>query len=157
MKTSVLIALLVAVLASGALASTTSSSEAPSQLLYGHVKSVTRTSHGFQLRFDPAWWLTGTPAEHACGCRPVANDYWIVDETHKLLTYTVRPDAHVSVLIRGTTRVGQASISVAELAQIVAGKNPKHRELLEPKAGFWIRVLQKYPSPISSLVQQYQP
>src|SRR5689334_5220556 len=156
MKVSVLIALLVAVLASGALASTSSSTEFANQALYGHVKSVTRTSHGFQLRFDPAWWLTGTAAEHACGCRPVANDYWVVDETHKLLTYTVRKDARVTVLVRGTS-IGQASISVAELAQIVAGKNPKHRQLMEPKAGFWIRVSQKYPSPIVSLEQQYQP
>jgi len=29
--------------------------------------------------------------------------------------------------------------------------------LLEPKAGFWINVLQTYPSPVVSLDQQYQP
>jgi hypothetical protein len=157
MKTAVLIALLGAVLASGALASTSSSNEASAQAVYGHVKSVTRTANGFQLGFDPAWWLTGTAAEHACGCRPVANDYYVVDETHKLLTYAVRKDARVTVLVRGSSSPAQASISVAELAQIVAGKNPKHRPLLEPKAGFWIHVSQKYPSPIVSLEQQYQP
>jgi hypothetical protein len=53
--------------------------------------------------------------------------------------------------------IGVTSISVAELAQIVRGKNPKHRRLLEPKAGFWILVGAKYPNPVLSLDQQYQP
>jgi hypothetical protein len=46
---------------------------------------------------------------------------------------------------------------VAELAQIVRGRNPKHRRLLEPKAGFWIQIGEKYPNPVVSLDQQYQP
>lgn len=157
MKVSALIALLVAVLASGALASTTSPAGSPAGAsLYGHVKTITHTAGGFRMRFDPAWWLTGTAAEHACGCRPVANDYYVVDETHRLLTFALRKDARVTVLVRGGA-VSQASISVAELAQILAGKNPRHRQLLEPKAGFWIRVSPRYPSPVVSLEQQYQP
>jgi hypothetical protein len=157
MKTSLLITVLVAVLASGALAASSSTTDVQSKLvLYGHVKSVTHTSRGYRLRFDPAWWLTGSAAEHACGCKPVANDYFVVDETHRLLDFPVSGAARVTVLVRGAT-VSTASISVAELAQIVAGKNPRHRQLLEPKAGFWIRVSQKYPSPITSLEQQYQP
>jgi hypothetical protein len=154
MKVSILIVLLVAVLASGAVASSSSTTAGQSRsVLYGHVKSVSHTSRGYQLKLDPAWWLTGSAAEHACGCKPVANDYYVVDETHRLLTFPVRSDAHVTVLVRG----GTASIPVAELAQIVAGKNPKHRRLLEPKAGFWLRFSQTYPSPVLSLEQQYQP
>lgn len=155
MKASLVIVLLAALLASGALASS-SSAPGKQQVLYGHVKSVTRVGKRFELRFDPAWWLTGVAAEHACGCKPVPNDAVVVDETHRLLTFALRKDAPVTVLVRGG-RVSIATISVAELAQIVQGKNPQHRQLLEPKAGFWIRVLQTYPSPVVSLDQQYQP
>jgi len=155
MKLSLVIVLLAALLASGALASS-SSAPGKQQVLYGHVKSVTRVGSGFRLHFDPAWWLTGVAAENACGCKPVANDYYVVDESHRLLTFAVRKNATVTVLVRGGT-VSTATISVAELAQIVQGKNPQHRRLLEPKAGFWIRVLQTYPSPVVALDQQYQP
>jgi hypothetical protein len=89
------------------------------------------------------------------GSADVPNDYYIVEEGHRLLTYVVAPTARVTVLTRGapaTTR-----IAVAELAQLVKGRNPKHRKLLEPKAGFWIRIASSYPSPVVSLEQQYQP
>jgi hypothetical protein len=47
----------------------------------------------------------------------------------------------------------------SELLQIVAGSNPKHRGLFDPRnhLGFWIRVGPKYPNPVISLDQQYQP
>ena len=97
-------------------------------------------------------------AERACGCSPVLNDYFILDESHRLLTFVVRRDAHVTVLTRhGSGTIPTTSISVAELAKIVAGKNPNHRQLIEPKAGFWIRIGAKYPNPVVSLDQQYQP
>ena len=132
----------------------------PKSVFYGHIKSLLRSGRNFRLRFDPAWWLTGTAAQHAAledtGSRDVPNDYYIVDEGHRLLTFGVRADAYVTVLtdaggIRGTR------VSVAELAQIVAGKNPRHRRLMEPKAGFWITIGERYPNPAVSLEQQYQP
>jgi hypothetical protein len=142
--------------AAGASALVAASQSSPSQgPLYGHIKSITQQDH----RFVPAWWLTGLAAERACGCKPVANDYYVVDESHRLLTFAVRRDAHVVVLIRGANGATTASIPVAELAQIVAGKNPKHRPLLGRTAGygFWIRIGVKYPNPVVSLEQQYQP
>jgi hypothetical protein len=157
MKTSVLILVLTALLASGAAASRSTSTQRPQLTLYGHVKSVARVNGQYQVRFDPAWWLTGLAAERACGCKPVANDYFVVDEGHRLLTFPVRSDARVTILVRSSGPVGTASITVAEFAQIVQGKNPRHRKLLEPKAGFWARVANAYPSPIMSLEQQYQP
>ncbi len=146
--------------AAGASGLVAASQSSPSQgPLYGHVKSITQQDHRFVLRFDPAWWLTGLAAERACGCKPVANDYYVVDESHRLLTFAVRRDAHVVVLLRGANGVSTASIPVAELAQIVAGKNPKHRPLLGRTAGygFWIRIGARYPNPVVSLEQQYQP
>ena len=35
--------------------------------LYGHIESLTRKGNRYELRFDPALWLTGVPAERACG------------------------------------------------------------------------------------------
>jgi len=133
----------------------------PRQLVfYGHVKSLQHEASGFELRVDPALWLGGLTANRAAvedkaisPGDPVPNDYYIRDEGHRLLTYRVPADAHVTVLtykggIRGTP------ISVAELADLVAGRNPRHLRLFEPKAGFWIRVA---TDTVRSLDQQYQP
>ena len=128
------------------------------QTLYGHVKSLTRKGARFELRFDPAWWLTGVTARRAkredTGSSDVPNDYYIVEEGHRLLTFPVSRDADITVLVDGANRV---RISPSELNQIVHGKNPNHRRLSEPKAGFWIRIGEKYPNPAVRLFQQYQP
>ncbi|MGB2874314.1 MAG: hypothetical protein WBB76_02450, partial [Gaiellaceae bacterium] len=108
MKPSLII-LTAAALIATAIAATSRVSAAPAastsagtqrQAVYGHISSIVRRGSRFEMRFDPAWWLTGLTAERACGCHPVANDYYIVDESHRLLTYAVRADAHVTVLTR---------------------------------------------------------
>jgi hypothetical protein len=130
---------------------------------WGHVKSLQRNGARWLLRFDPAWWLSGVAAERAAVqdkvIRPgeaVPNDYYVVDETHRLLTYAVSGGARVSVLTGSTcaTRIG-----VDELAAIVAGRNPRHRPLYDRgnHLGFWIVVGAKYPNAVRSLDQQYQP
>jgi hypothetical protein len=129
---------------------------------YVHVKSLRRTGGRFVMRVDPALWLEGVTAYHAAvedkAIAPgnaVPNDYYIRDADHRLLTYRVRSNARVTVLTRGGSRpLPTTAISVAEFAQIVQGKNPKHRRLLEPKAGFWLRVA---IDNVLSLDQQYQP
>ena len=161
--------LAVTVSASGRLSAATASSPAARQALeqrlpaatpagqttfYGHIRSLVRSGSRYELRFDPALWLTGVPAERACGCRPVANDYFIVDESHRLLTFVVPSTSRATVLTGGTHGT---PVSISELAQIVKGQNPQHRTISEPKAGFWIRVGSSYPSPVLTLDQQYQP
>jgi hypothetical protein len=128
---------------------------------YGHITGLSRKGGRFELRFDPAWWLTGVAAERAAAAdgairpgEPVPNDYYIVDEGHRVLTYPVPATARVTVITRA---VRPAAITVAELAQIARGRNPRHRPLLEPKAGFWIRIAGGYPGTVLSLDQQYQP
>jgi hypothetical protein len=129
---------------------------------YAHVKSLRRTSGRFVMRVDPALWLSGVTAYHAAvedkaiaPGEPVPNDYYIRDADHRLLAYRVPSNARVTVLTRdGTGPLPTTTISVAEFAQIVQGKNPKHRRLLEPKAGFWLRVA---VDSVFSLDQQYQP
>jgi hypothetical protein len=131
-------------------------------VLYAHVTSIRRAGGRFVMRVDPALWLSGVTAYHAAvedkAIRPgeaVANDYYIRDVDHRLLTYRIPSNAHVTVLTRaGSGPIPTTTISVAELAQIVQGKNPKHRRLLEPKAGFWLRVA---VDSAFSLDQQYQP
>jgi hypothetical protein len=129
---------------------------------YAHVKSLRRVGGRFVLRVDPALWLTGVTAYHAAledkAIAPgdaVPNDYYTLDPDHRLLTYRVPSSARVTVLTRsGTGPIPTTAISVAEFAQIVQGKNPKHRQLFEPKAGFWLRVA---ADNVLSLDQQYQP
>jgi hypothetical protein len=132
-------------------------------VLYGHIKSLARKSGRFEMRFDPAWWLTGVAAEGAAvedgATSPgqgVPNDYYIVDEGHRLLTYVVAANAPVTIITAGA---GRARISVSELTQLFSGNNPRHRSLMGPIRGFgfWIRVGDKYPNAVLSLDQQYQP
>src|SRR5258706_15724722 len=61
--------------------------------LYGHIKSLKRKGARFELRFDPASWLTGVTAARAAledtGSSDVPNDYYIREDGHRLLTYPV--------------------------------------------------------------------
>jgi hypothetical protein len=117
-----------------------------------------RAGRDFEIRFDPAWWLTGVAAQRAnledTGSSDVPNDYRIVEEGHRLLTFVVLSTAKVDVL---TGAAQKTSISAAELSDIVNGRNPRHRRLFEPEAGFWIEIGDKYPNPVVTLEQQYQP
>jgi hypothetical protein len=125
---------------------------------YGHISSLTRKGRRFELRFDPALWLGGVTAQRAAvedgllqPGEPVPNDYYIRDQDHRLLTYVVPPNARVTVITQG---IHATPIPVAELAQIVKGRNPRHRPLYAPKLGFWIRAA---TDTVRSLDQQYQP
>jgi hypothetical protein len=128
---------------------------------YAHVKSLKRAGGGYLMRVDPALWLSGITAYYAAvadkAIQPgdaVANDYYIRDPDHRLLTYKVPSNARVTVMTRaGEGPIPVSTISVAELARVVQGKSTKHK-LLEPKAGFWLRIsIDK----VLSLDQQYQP
>ena len=113
------------------------------QNLYGHIKSLARKGHRFELRFDPAWLLTGFTASRAAkedtGSSDVPNDNYTRDETHRLLTYWVPANAHVTVLTHGTC---STRVTVARLARTM------------PSAGFWIRA---HSDTLKSIDQQYHP
>ena len=126
---------------------------------FGYVKSLERKGSGYELRFDPALMLSGETANVAAAedgaipvGQPVPNDNYVVDEGHRLLTYEVPTNAHVTALTKG---VAGSPITVAELAQLVRGENPFPRPLFEPlSTGFWIRV---DVDTVRSLDQQYHP
>jgi hypothetical protein len=132
--------------------------------IYGHVRALTRVGGRYQLRFDPAWWLGGTTANRAAvedrAIPPgdvVPNDYYIRDETHRLLTYRVPAGARATVItLGGPPGLRSTVVPIAELAQIVRGRNPRGRRLYVPgnRLGFWIRVR---TDTVRSLDQQYQP
>jgi hypothetical protein len=157
MKSSIMVLAVVAVLAAPALAVSHSAATAPPQnVMYGHIKTMARKGNHYEIKFDPAWWLTGVAAERAkledTGSSDVPNDYYIVEAGHRLLTLVVLPNARVTVLTDGPKRT---RISAAELAHVVDGTS--NRRLSERKAGFWIRIGPKYPNPAVTLDQQYQP
>ena len=129
------------------------------QVLFGYIRSLKRHGRVYRMRFDPAWFLSGTTANVAAAQdaavspgEPVPNDNYVVDEGKRLLTYVVPADARVRVLKTG---VVSSPISVPQLAQLVAGKNPFPRPLFERlDTGFWIRV---HIDTVRSLDQQYHP
>ena len=129
------------------------------QVQFGYVESLTRKGSRYELRFDPAWFLTGETANVAAAedgavepGEPVPNDNYVVNEGHRLFTYLVPADARVKVLTNG---VSGSPVTVAQLAELVRGKNPFPRPLFEPlTTGFWIRI---DIDTVRSLDQQYRP
>ncbi len=126
------------------------------QVEFGYIKSLERKGAGYELTFDPAWFLSGETASAAAAQdgvvapgEPVPNDNYVVDEGHRLLTYKVSPEAKVTVLVDSPT---SEPITLEELAQVVDGN---HRPLWEPiETGFWIRYR---IDTVTSLDQQYRP
>ena len=132
----------------------------PGQMVqFGHIKSLGPKGSGYVMRFDPEWFLTGVTANTAAAedgvvspGEPVPNDNYRVDEGHRLLTYLVPSNARVTVLTTGSNLAG-TPITVAQLAQIVAGKKPV--SLFEPiSTGFWIQI---DIDTVRSIKQQYIP
>ena len=130
--------------------------------IFGHISSLTARDDRYEMRFDPAWFTSGVTANTAAAedgvvepGEPVPNDNYRVEEGHRLLTYVVPADTHVTVLTRhgDPANVGATPITVPELAQLVSGKTPV--ELFEPlDTGVWIRV---HIDTVCTVDQQYQP
>jgi hypothetical protein len=143
----------VAVPAKGGLA-------APRQVLeFGYVKALARIGTQYEMRFDPAWFLTGITANTAAAedgavdpGQPVSNDNYVLDEGHRLLTYIVPATAHITVLANAG-QITSKRVTVSQLADIVNGHSDL--KLFEPiETGFWIAVS---GDTARSLDQQYRP
>ena len=114
------------------------------------------------MRFDPEWFTSGVTANDAAAedgavepGEPVPNDNYRVDEGHRLLTYLVPADTHVTVLTKegDPQSFGATPITVTQLAQLVDGEKPV--ELYEPlDTGVWIRV---DIDTVCAIDQQYAP
>jgi hypothetical protein len=129
---------------------------------FGHISALALQDDAYELRFDPAWFTSGVTANVAAAedgvvapGEPVPNDNYRIEEGHRLLTYLVPADAHVTVLTTNgdPAGFGATPITVAELAQLVGGQKPV--ELFEPlDTGVWIRVS---VDTVCAIDQQYQP
>jgi hypothetical protein len=132
--------------------------QAGQQTQFGHISSLTRVGSRYIMRFDPASFLTGYTAERAkredTGSGDVPNDYYIVDETHRLLSYVVPTGTPVTVLTHGTNTT---RISVAALARRV-------RSAQERSIAFWLLNRQQVPdagavdrSAVQTVIQTSRP
>jgi hypothetical protein len=129
--------------------------------LYGHVKSLTHRGDHFELRFDPAWFLSGVTASRAnledTGSSEVPNDNVVIEEGHRQFTYLLPAAADITVLSRTGDIPGPGfpskAITATQLAQLVNGKEPV--DLAESlDSGFWMHV---NVDTVCSLHQQYRP
>jgi len=125
---------------------------------FGYIKSLESKGTGFELRFDPAWLLTGKTANQAAledtGSSDVPNDNYVVNESTRAYTYIVPANAQVRVLTQGSNLSG-APITVEQLAQLANGKNPLPKPLFEHiSTGFWVTIRN---DKVESLEQQYHP
>ena len=137
------------------------------QRLYGEIRSLARKDDHYELRFDPAWFLTGVTANVALAedegtsckpatCAPVSDDVYAVDESHRALIYLVPVTVRGTVLTRNGANGGpfpSTTVTVARLAELVAGRGTQ--KLFEPLAsGVWILV---HGDTVRTFAQQYRP
>jgi hypothetical protein len=129
---------------------------------FGHIKSLTKKGGRYELRWDPAEFLSGETANAAAAQdgavepgQPVPNDNYVVDESHRLYTYFVTPSAKVTVLTNKANGILQTPVSVAQLARLVQGKTVPGVKLYEPlDSGIWITTdIDK----VTGIQQQYRP
>ena len=82
----------------------------------------------------------------------VPDDNYVFDESHRTFLYLVPSSMPVHVLTP-TSYLNGPPITVAQLAQLVAGKTPV--KLFEPlDSGFWMRI---HVDAACSLQQQFHP
>jgi hypothetical protein len=135
------------------------------QRIFGRIKSLQRAGDRYELRLDPVWFLSGVTANVAqaedqrtpcrpSACPPVANDNYVVDEGHRLLTYIIPAGVRGTVLARGSSNgLRSTTITAAQLAQLVAGTSPL--KLFEPlSTGVWVLV---HVDTVRTFAQQYRP
>ena len=127
---------------------------------FGYIASITPRGSAYRLRFDPALWLEGRTANVAAAedgainpGQPVPNDYWIRNPDHKLLTYKLPANAHVTILVDlQTTKVSVATL--AQLLKTATGCAGKYQLRPPCRLGFWLGYS---IDTVRSLDQQYQP
>src|SRR6478736_8070370 len=131
------------------------------QRIYGQIKSVTPTGGHYLLRIDPAWFLNGITANVAqaedqhrtcapAACPPVPDDFYVVDESHRTLTYVLPWSTTGTVLVSSSER---RTITARQLAALVNHTSPL--KLFEPlQSGMWLLV---HIDTVRTFAQQYVP
>jgi hypothetical protein len=127
-------------------------------VFYGNPARLDRTGARWELQVDPAAFLEGETARRAAVADrviapgdPVPNDYYVRNESRRLLVYRVARNARVTVITAG---IRATRVTVTELAALLRGRNPQKRKLFGPLNGFWI---QARGDTVLSMDQQYRP
>ncbi len=134
------------------------------QRIYGRIRTVTRSPGGYELGFDPAWFLSGVTANAAAAedqgvkCEPTAcpavpNDNLVVDESNRVYVYLLPANARGTVLTSSTTGFHATPVTASQLAGLVAGTSTL--KLFEPlSSGVWLTV---HIDTVRSFAQEYVP
>lgn len=134
------------------------------QRLFGHIRTMSQSPAGFDVEFDPAWFLSGITANAAAAedqgvtcepraCDPVPNDNLVVDESKRTYVYFMPATTHGTVLTKTATGFRATPVTAAQLEQVIAGTSSL--QLFEPlDSGVWLTV---HVDTIRSFAQQYQP
>jgi hypothetical protein len=130
------------------------------QRLFGYIRGLTKRGSTYQLRFDPAFFLSGETANEAAARdgvvppgQPVPNDNYVVNESRRTYLYVVTPSTEIRILVKGGNITQGSPVGVGTLAQLVRGKHPVN--LFEGlDSGFWLGV---HIDHACSLTQQYHP
>lgn len=128
----------------------------------GHIRSMVPQGNGYLVQFDPQFDLVGIAANVAAAhdqhvtcaprrCRPVPNDVYSVDETHRAYTFFM-PSTAKGTVLTSTHNVDGEPVSAQQLAAIVAGHGMKLFEPLESGVRITVRI-----DTITSFAQQYRP
>jgi hypothetical protein len=147
------------------LSATRASTSAPPAVVtqFGYIKSLALKGATYELKLNPAFFLTGSTADAAAVAAGVIkpgqhidDDYFIVKvPARTILTYQVPPGAHVSVFSNLSKPM---SVSVRQLTQILNGTSPLKSKLIDPGPkfflGYWLSVRNDR---VFSLDQQFQP
>jgi hypothetical protein len=161
-RAGILVAVLAAALTVSGLAVASLPLFSPPKVLtqFGYIRSIAPRGSAYTLRFDPALWLEGRTANVAAAedgavspGQAVPNDYWIRNPDHKLLTYDLPANAHVTILVNlQTTKVSVATL--ARLLTTATGCAGKYTLRSPCRLGFWMSYS---TDTVKSLDQQYQP
>ena len=166
MTARLLVALLAVAVPASAHARLPPAAPAGQLVYYGHIKSLAPSGGRYVLKLDPALLLGGRTAYDAAAedlpsGTPQIEDFYALDESHALLTFVVPRSARVTVVTTRPPKDARSTIvstrvGVAELAQLLQGKNPRRRAILVHAAafGYWVRV---DIDQVRSLDAQYRP
>ena len=131
------------------------------QWYHGQIRSISRDGDRFLITLDPSWFLSGLTANVAqaedqhmtckpSACPPVANDNYVVDESHGAYTFILPATARGTVL---ATPSIQHTITAKQLAGLVTGKS--RIKTYEPlSSGIWVLV---DIDTVKTFAQQYVP